>query len=62
MCRYQRGNQAVNQRRTDKTMANRTNNDIQNTTQKTKDGATQTQERICHSGAALAYDWFSSVN
>jgi len=40
--------EAVNQRRTDKTMVNRkktksTDNEIQNTTQKTNDWATQTQ-------------------
>ena len=29
--------EAVNQRRTDNTMAKRTNNDLQNTTQKTRD-------------------------
>jgi len=34
-------------------MVKRTTNDIQNTTQKTKDGATQTQERICESTRVL---------
>ena len=32
--------ESVNRRRSDNTMVNRTNNDLQNTTQKTKDQAT----------------------
>ena len=40
--RHQRGNQALNQSRTANTMVNRTSNELQNTTQKTKDWATQT--------------------
>jgi len=35
--RHQRGNQALNQSRTANTMVNKTSNELQNTTQKTKD-------------------------
>ena len=39
---YQQGNQKLNQRRIGNTMVKRTNNDIQDTTLKTKERATQT--------------------
>jgi hypothetical protein len=42
--------EAVNRKKTDKTMTKKTNNNLQNTTQKTKDRATQT---------LLGYQYFS---